>query len=158
MGEIYILNRQNYKNTLQVNHCIVFREYLTEKEADDFLNLQKIISEEISEEINLLSKKSLKNVNPYRAKGLFFTLALKDERCIAYGYGNIDFENENIFYINTIAVHPDFRNRKVATEIKVKMIEKIFEMEQVEAIKAITQQNNLATIHINKKLGFKKVS
>ncbi|MDN3692439.1 GNAT family N-acetyltransferase [Chryseobacterium tructae] len=156
MGEVYLLHRENFNNHAQLNNNIVIREVLSKTEAEDLLEIQEIINNEISEEINLLSEKSLLELNSFRSEDLFFCLALEGERCVGYGYGNTDFEHKNMFYIDTVGVHPQYRNRKIGTEIKIRIIQKAFEKEQIKIVKAITQQNNFTTIDINNKLGFKK--
>ena len=62
------------------------------------------------------------------------------------------------FYINTIAVHPEYRNQNLGTRIKIRIIQEALKKEEFQYIKAITQDTNLITKYINCRLGFKKAS
>ena len=77
-----------------------------------------------------------------------------ENKCIGYGYGYID-DDKKTFYIDTIGVDSEHRGKKIGTEIKVKLIQHAFENPKIEYVKAITQDDNEKTIHINTKLGFK---
>lgn len=55
-------------------------------------------------------------------KILCFCLALDGSKCVAYGYGNKDFENKHSFYINTVAVHSEYRNQNLGTRIKIRIM------------------------------------
>lgn len=158
MGEVYILDKNNFNSFAELNNDIIIKKVLSKTEAKDFLVIQNIVQKEISEDIKRLKEDSLTKVNEFRAEDLVFCLALDKSKFVAYGYGNKDFENKILFYINTIAVHPEYRNQNLGTRIKIRIIPETLKKEEFQYIKAITQDSNLITKYINCKLGFKKAS
>lgn len=150
-----MLEKSDFKYDDELKNQIIIKETLTDEEADDFIRLQDLATSEISEEISVLSKIALTTKTPNSNEGLIFCIAKDEGKCIGYGYGYIDFKDRDIFYLDTIGVDSQHRNKKIGTEIKVKLIEHAFENPKIEYIKAITQDDNQKTIHINKKLGFK---
>lgn len=155
MGKIYILKKSDFNYDEELKNKIIIKETLTDDEADDFIRLQTLASSEISEEVSALTKTALTTKNPKSNEGLIFCVAKYDDKCIGYGYGYIDFDNRNVFYLDTIGVDSQHRNKKIGTEIKVQLIKHAFENPRIDYIKAITQDDNQKTIHINTKLGFK---
>lgn len=155
MGKIYMLEKSDFNYNEELKNQIIIKETLTDDEADDFIRLQDLATSEISEEVSTLSKTALTTKNPLSYKGLIFCIAKDEDKCIGYGYGYIDFKDRDIFYLDTIVVDSQYRNKKIGTEIKVKLIQHAFENPKIEYIKAITQDDNQNTIHINTKLGFK---
>jgi len=154
MGKTYILKREDFIYEDELKNQIIIKEILTNEEAEDFIRLQTLASSEISEEVSVLTKTALTTKSPYSFEGLIFCIAKSEEKCIGYGYGYID-DNRSTFYIDTIGVDSEYRGKKIGTEIKVKLIINAFENPKIEYIKAITQDDNAKTIHINTKLGFK---
>lgn len=153
MGKTYLLNKNDFIYDEKIKNEIILKEILTEEEASKVLAIQEVITTEIDEEISQLTKDSLVVKNPFRSEGLIFGLAIEDGECVGYGYGYI--ENENVFYLDTIGVHPDYRGKKIGTEIKVRLVEHAFNDLKIPQVKAITQAQNERTIHINEKIGFR---
>lgn len=151
----YILQKKDFNYNQIEGIDIVLKEVLTSEEAKDVIEIQKCISMEIKEPINMLLEKSLTEKNPKRAKGLIFCLALEKSKCVGYGYGNVDYLVPKTFYLNTIGVSQNHRGKKIGTAIKIELINYAFNQLKLERIKAITQLDNDKTKHINKKLGFK---
>ena len=153
MGRKFLLNKQNFNYVEQIEINYILKTPISENEADELLVIQELISNEISEPINLLTKEGLIIESNYQAEGLTYCLSKNaNNECIGYGYGYI--ENENEFYIDTIGVHPEYRRRGIGTKIKIELIINAFEKLNVDFIKAITQDDNTTTIGINERLGF----
>jgi len=155
MGKVYMLEKSDFNYDAELKNQIIIKEILTDEEADDFIRLQTLALSEISEDVSALTKSVLTTKNSKSNEGFIFCIAKDEGKCIGYGYGYIDFNNIDIFYLDTIGVDSQHRNKKIGTEIKVKLIQHAFENPKIEYIKAITQDDNQKTIHINKKLGFK---
>ncbi|MCG8755547.1 GNAT family N-acetyltransferase [Tenacibaculum finnmarkense] len=155
MGKVFLLQKTEFTNDLQIPSNYILKKLLNEKEATEFLVIQEQISKEITEEIGVLHKEYLTKKNKYHPNGLIFCISKNDnDECVGYGYGNIDYDNRNFFYINTIGVRYDYRKKGIGTKIKIALIGKAFENPQITCIKAITQIDNLITLKINEKLGF----
>lgn len=155
MGQRYFLHKKDFRYDPINGIKIVLKEVLTPEEEKDLIEIQKIISSEITEPISILKEESLTKKNPLRAKGLIFCLALEDLKCIGYGYGYINNDDRKTFYLDTIGVSPAHRCKKIGTAIKIELIKHAFNELKLERVKAITQADNEKTIHINEKLGFK---
>jgi ribosomal protein S18 acetylase RimI-like enzyme len=154
MGNIYLLKKVDFKYDGEISDNFVIKNTLENDEADELLLIQAQISSEISEPIHLLTKNGLTTKSNIQADGLVYCLAKNENhKSIGYGYGYID--SKNIFYLDTIGVHPDYRGNGVGTKIKVTLINHAFEDSDIDTVKAITQSNNLVTVSINEKLGFK---
>jgi len=155
MGKVYLLNKDDFSYYERLRNQLILKDILTTEEAKDFIEIQAECSSEISEQIHILQESGLTVINPLRPKGFVFCLAMDDKKCIGYGYGYIDVNDKETFYLDTIGVNPLHRGKKIGTEIKVKLIRHAFENSEIKRIKAITQLDNKMTIHINEKLGFK---
>ena len=155
MGKVFLLNKDDFSYSEKFQNQLTLKDILTAEEAKDFMELQTECSSEISEQIHILQEETLTVKNPLRSKGFVFCLAMDDKKCIGYGYGYIDVNDKETFYLDTIGVNASHRGKKIGTEIKVKLIRHAFENSEIKRIKAITQLDNEKTIHINQKLGFK---
>ncbi len=154
MGQRYILNREDYIFNNNFKNALVLKKVLSLNEADSFVKLQTQIASEIEESIHILTVANLIIDSQLRAPGLVLCLAHEDSKLVGYGYGYLDQDKET-FYLDTIGVAEEIRNRKVGTEIIAKLIWHAFDDSKVRRIKAVTQTNNEKTIHIIKKMGFK---
>jgi RimJ/RimL family protein N-acetyltransferase len=154
MGLVYILDRKNFLDNGEKHKNLILKEILTENEADDFMEIQSIITKEIQEEITHLTRKSLISDKTAGFKAFMFCIAMDENKCIGYGYGYIEDGVKDIFYIDTIGVHPDHRKKGIGAQIKIELIRYAFQIPNIAYVKAITQENNLTTIKINNQLGF----
>ena len=154
MGKTYLLKKEEFNYNEELKNEFILKETLTNDEAKGFIELQTKVSSEISEEITILTESSLTTKSPYSFPGLIYCLVKFENKCIGYGYGYID-DDRKTFYIDTIGVDSQHRGKKIGTEIKIKLIQHAFENPKIEYVKAITQDDNEKTIHINTKLGFK---
>lgn len=154
MGKTYLLKKEEFNYDEELKNEFILKETLTNDEAKSLIELQTKVSFEISEEITILTESSLITKSPYSSPGLIYCLVKFENKCIGYGYGYID-EDKKTFYIDTIGVDSEHRGKKIGTEIKVRLIQHAFENPKIEYVKAITQDDNEKTIHINTKLGFK---
>ena len=154
MGQVYYLEKADFTYSKKLKNNLVLKEILTEEEATDLIEIQNNITNEITEPINILQRASLCEKNPLRAKGLMFCLAIEDNKVIGYGYGYFEENNEN-YYLDAIGVNSDYRGQEIGQEIKICLINYAFEHNNIRRIKAITQDENVITKTINKKLGFK---
>lgn len=154
MGKTYLLKKEDFNYDEELKNQIIIKEILTNDEAENFIRLQTLVSPEIREEVNILTKSALTTKNPYSFEGLVFCIAKYEDKFTGYGYGYID-DDKKTFYIDTIGVDSEHRGKKIGTEIKAKLIQHAFENPKIEYVKAITQDDNEKTIHINTKLGFK---
>jgi ribosomal protein S18 acetylase RimI-like enzyme len=155
MGKVYLLNKHDFNYAEKLRNELTLKDILTTDEVKDFIDLQTECSLEISEPIHILQESGLTIKNALRPEGLVFCLAMDEKKCIGYGYGYIDEDDKETFYLDSIGVSSLHRGNKIGTEIKVKLIRHAFENSEIKRIKAITQPDNEKTIHINKKLGFK---
>lgn len=155
MGQVYILNKEDFNHSKELVNDLVIKEVLTQQEAEEFIQLQSKFSAEITEPINILRQESLITINPMRANEFRFCLAMDGNNVIGYGYGYMDVDDEETYYLDTIGVRSEYRGQQIGTEIKIALIKQAFENSNVKRIKAITQEENLATISINMKLGFR---
>ncbi len=153
MGQRYFLNREDFNYDEEYKNALILKEVLTKDEAIDLIEIQSTISTEITEPITILTEAALMVKNPYRAKGLIFCLAMDDSKCVGYGYGYED-EDKVTFYLDTIGVNPEYRGKKIGTEIKAKLISHTFDNPKIMRVKTITQTDNVKTIYINVKMGF----
>jgi len=154
MGKTYLLKKEDFNYDEELKNEFILKETLTNDEAKGLIELQTKVSSEISEEITILTESALTTKSPYSFPGLIYCLVKFENKCIGYGYGYID-DDKKTFYIDTIGVDSEHRGKKIGTEIKVKLIQHAFENPKIEYVKAITQDDNEKTIHINTKLGFK---
>lgn len=154
MGKTYLLKKEDFNYDEELKNEFILKETLTNDEAKGLIELQTKVSSEISEEITILTESALTTKSPYSFPGLVYCLVKFENKCIGYGYGYID-DDKKTFYIDTIGVDSEHRGKKIGTEIKVKLIQHAFENPKIEYVKAITQDDNAQTIHINTKLGFK---
>lgn len=154
MGKTYLLKKEEFNYNEELKNEFILKETLTNDEAKGFIELQTKVSSEISEEITILTESALTTKSPYSFPGLIYCLVKFENKCIGYGYGYID-DDRKTFYIDTIGVDSKHRGKKIGTEIKIKLIQHAFENPKIEYVKAITQDDNEKTIHINTKLGFK---
>lgn len=154
MGKTYLLKKEDFNYDEELKNEFILKETLTNDEAKGLIELQTKVSSEISEKITILTESALTTKSPYSFPGLIYCLVKFENKCIGYGYGYID-DDKKTFYIDTIGVDSEHRGKKIGTEIKVKLIQHAFENPKIEYVKAITQDDNEKTIHINTKLGFK---
>lgn len=154
MGKTYLLKKEDFNYDEELKNEFILKETLTNDEAKGLIELQTKVSSEISEEITILTESALTTKSPYSFPGLIYCLVKFENKCIGYGYGYID-DDKKTFYIDTIGVDSEHRGKKIGTEIKVKLVQHAFENPKIEYVKAITQDDNEKTIHINTKLGFK---
>ncbi|MDD2986143.1 GNAT family N-acetyltransferase [Flavobacterium sp.] len=154
MGKTYLLKKEDFNYDEELKNEFILKETLTNDEAKGLIELQTKVSSEISEEITILTESALTTKSPYSFPGLIYCLVKFENKCIGYGYGYID-DDKKTFYIYTIGVDSEHRGKKIGTEIKLKLIRHAFENPKIEYVKAITQDDNEKTIHINTKLGFK---
>lgn len=155
MGQRYYLDKKDFSYNPIKGINITLKEVLTPQEEKELIEIQNCISLEITEPINIFKEHSLTQKNPMRENGLIFCLAHESSKCIGYGYGYIEDSHPKTFYLNTIGVSKNHRDKKIGRAIKVELINYAFNELKLERIKAITQLDNEKTIHINKKLGFK---
>lgn len=154
MGKTYLLKKEDFNYDEELKNEFILKETLTNDEAKGLIELQTKVSSEISEEITILTESALTTKSPYSFPGLIYCLVKFENKCIGYGYGYID-DDKKTFYIDTIGVDSEHRGKKIGTEIKVKLVQHAFENPKIEYVKAITQDDNEKTIHINTKLGLK---
>ena len=154
MGKTYLLKKEEFNYNEELKNEFILKETLTNDEAKGLIELQTKVSSEISEKITILTESALTTKSPYSFPGLIYCLVKFENKCIGYGYGYID-DDKKTFYIDTIGVDSEHRGKKIGTEIKIKLIQHAFENPKIEYVKAITQDDNEKTIHINTKLGFK---
>lgn len=154
MGKTYLLKKEDFNYDEELKNEFILKETLTNDEAKGFIEIQTKVSSEISEEITILTESALTTKSPYSFPGLIYCLVKFENKCFGYGYGYID-NDKKTFYIDTIGVDSEYRGKKIGTQIKVKLIQHAFEDPKIEYVKAITQDDNEKTIHINTKLGFK---
>lgn len=154
MGKTYLLKKEEFNYDEELKNEFILKETLTNDEAKGLIELQTKVSSEISEKITILTESALTTKSPYSFPGLIYCLVKFENKCIGYGYGYID-DDKKTFYIDTIGVVSEHRGKKIGTEIKVKLVQYAFENPKIEYVKAITQDDNEKTIHINTKLGFK---
>jgi RimJ/RimL family protein N-acetyltransferase len=154
MGKTYLLKKEEFNYDEELKNEFILKETLSNDEAKGFIELQTKVSSEISEEVTILTESALTTKSPYSFPGLIYCLVKFENKCIGYGYGYIDNDRKT-FYIDTIGVDSEHRGKKIGTEIKVKLIQHAFKNPKIEYVKAITQDDNEKTIHINTKLGFK---
>lgn len=156
MGIPYLLKKGELKFDQDISGKFIIKSPLDENEANEFLIIQEIITKEISQPISKMIKAGLIQKTEYQAKNLFYCLAKNEnEECIGYGYGYLDNNSEDVFYLDTIGVHPEYRKNGIGTKIKVRMIKEAFKDPKINYVKAVTQADNFGTIKINEELGFK---
>jgi len=80
-----------------------------------------------------------------------FLVAESGRKIAGYAIATIEGEAGHII---SIAVHPEYRNRKIGTELMLKLIEKL-KLLGVSTIRLEVQRSNIAAQEMYKKLGFK---
>ena len=152
----FILNIFDFKRKETTPNGLTMEVHsiLNEEKANAFIELQNLSAEEITQEINLLSKGGLINDSPLRAKYFQIVLIYDNEKLVGYGYSYKEEEKETI-YIDTIYVIQDYRKLRLSYLIIEILIEKSIEVfSSVQKIKAVTQPENNVAICLLKNLGF----
>ncbi|MBF01058.1 GNAT family N-acetyltransferase [Flavobacterium coralii] len=147
----YTIEKKNFKDNHKTTNEVVLVDVLEIDKAEDLLRIQSHIEAEIAEPITKLTLNGLTKKSNYAFEGLKYCLVIEEGNCIGYGYGYL--EGRDVFYIDTIAVAPEHRRKKVATDIKAALVKYGFGFKDVNIVKAITQENNIGAIAINETLG-----
>ncbi len=137
MGQVYWLKKGEleFKEAISENF-IIKKPPLCEDEAEGLISIQEEVFSEISEQINILTKKGLICSGEHALNGLLYCLVKNDkDEYIGYGYGYFDFDNKYIFYIDTIGVKNESRRKDIGTKITVKLAQEAFLNPNIERVK-----------------------
>ena len=155
----FILNITDFsrEENMPKGYSILVQQILTEGQANAFLQLQKLAVDEISQEINTLTKLGLMTNSIYRAKNLLICTIYENEVLIGYGYSYEDNEKHTI-YIDTIYILKAYRRLNLSVQIINRLIENNISISaSLRKIKAVTQTENEAAIKLLTNTGFKYI-
>lgn len=147
-GRIYLLSHPETEYPINPvpNYIFDVVSKLSVKHADEFLTLQEMAGLEIKGGVDKISHEVLVDNNiHYIFDNLYLSVAENNGRLVGYGFGHIELRGGTTYYINTIFVHPDHRNNKLATNILRGLLNKVINdipLSKINTFKSVIHDDN----------------
>ena len=160
-GRVYFMEIPNTKLAIpQISgiNCEVVTK-LSENDAKEIISLNDLANKAIKGGADFIPCKTLINIEN-STYGEIIVICRIEDQIRGYGYGHIDCPaNNGIFYINTIFIAEEFRNRKAAESILLGLINEVVDVNTKNYcyIKAVVHDENNAAKKLILKHGFKKI-
>ncbi|MFH1328800.1 MAG: ribosomal protein S18-alanine N-acetyltransferase [Candidatus Bathyarchaeota archaeon] len=116
-------------------------------------DLPEIVEIEKSSFLDPFSKELLHTLVKYKSNA--FTIATIENKIA--GYASVIPEDGNRAHLVSIAVHPQYRRKKVAKKILTDLAEKLKKV-KVNAIQLEVRESNVAAQNLYKPFGFKQIN